>query len=184
MELYSFTLPNGIRLVHCPVKSPVSHCGIFIRAGTRDETDQEHGIAHFIEHTIFKGTQKRSVAQVLNRLENVGADLNAFTTKEETCIHASFLTSYYDRTLELFQDIFFHSVFPEKELIREKQVVMEEIRSYRDTPDEQIFDDFEDRMFTGHPLGKSILGTPASLKKSIRNISLILSIAIIVSAKS
>lgn len=164
MELQKFTLPNGIRLVHFPVQSPVAHCGIFIHAGSRDETDSEHGIAHFIEHTIFKGTEKRNVFQVLNRLENVGADMNAYTTKEETCIYASFLSEFYDRTLELFQDIFFHSVFPEKELEREKQVVMDEIRSYKDTPDEQIFDDFEDLVFAGHPLGKNILGTAKSLK--------------------
>ncbi len=165
MELQVFRLPNGIRLVHCPVQSPVAHCGLFIHAGSRDETDAEHGIAHFIEHTIFKGTTKRTVFQVLNRLENIGADLNAYTTKEETCIHASFLNEYYDRTLELFQDIFFHSVFPQKELEREKQVVMDEIRSYRDTPDEQIFDDFEDLVFAGHPLGKNILGSVKSIKK-------------------
>jgi predicted Zn-dependent peptidase len=165
MELQTLTLPNGIRLVHHPVQSPVAHCGIFVHAGSRDETDAEHGIAHFIEHTIFKGTEKRNVFQVLNRLENVGADMNAYTTKEETCIHASFLTEHYDRTLELFQDIFFHSIFPEKELEREKQVVMDEIRSYQDSPDEQIFDDFEDLVFSGHPLGKNILGTSKSLKK-------------------
>jgi len=165
MELQTFTLPNGIRLVHHPVQNPVAHCGLFIHAGSRDETDSEHGIAHFIEHTIFKGTEKRNVFQVLNRLENIGADMNAYTTKEETCIYASFLNEYYDRTLELFQDIFFHSVFPEKELEREKQVVMDEIRSYQDTPDEQIFDDFEDLVFAGHPLGKNILGSAKSLKK-------------------
>ncbi|MCX6267733.1 MAG: pitrilysin family protein [Bacteroidetes bacterium] len=165
MELQTCTLPNGIRLVHHPVQNQVSHCGIFIHAGSRDETDAEHGIAHFIEHTIFKGTEKRNVFQVLNRLENVGADLNAYTTKEETCIYASFLSEHYERTLELFQDVFFHSTFPEKELEREKQVVMDEIRSYQDTPDEQIFDDFEDLVFAGHPLGKNILGTAKSLKK-------------------
>ena len=165
MEIQTFTLPNGIRLVHHPIQNQVAHCGIFIHAGSRDETDAEHGIAHFIEHTIFKGTEKRNVFQVLNRLENVGADLNAYTTKEETCIYASFLCEFYDRTLELFQDIFFHSIFPEKELELEKQVVMDEIRSYQDTPDEQIFDDFEDLVFAGHPLGKNILGTAKSLKK-------------------
>ena len=165
MELQTFTLPNGIRLVHHPVQSPVAHCGIFIHAGSRDETESEHGIAHFIEHTIFKGTVKRNVFQVLNRLENVGADLNAYTGKEETCIYASFLNEYYDRTLDLFQDIFFHSVFPVKELEREKQVVMDEIQSYHDTPAEQIFDDFEDLVFAGHPLGKNILGSAKSLKK-------------------
>ena len=91
MELQTFTLPNGIRLVHRAIQEQVAHCGIFIHAGSRDETDAEHGIAHFIEHTIFKGTEKRNVFQVLNRLENVGADMNAYTTKEETCIYASFL---------------------------------------------------------------------------------------------
>jgi predicted Zn-dependent peptidase len=165
MELQSLTLSNGIRLVHYPIQSPVAHCGIFIHAGSRDETETEHGMAHFIEHTIFKGTEKRNVFQVLNRLENVGADMNAYTTKEETCFHASFLNGYYDRTLELFQDIFFHSTFPEKELEREKQVVMDEIRSYQDEPDEQIFDDFEDLVFAGHPLGKNVLGSAKSLKR-------------------
>jgi len=168
MELQTFTLPNGIRLVHREIANVVAHCGIFIHAGTRDETESEHGIAHFIEHTIFKGTEKRNVFQVLNRLENVGADLNAFTTKEETCIYASFLNEYYDRTLELFQDILFHTLFPVKELEKEKQVIMDEIRSYQDTPAEQIFDDFEDQVFEGHPLGKNILGTAKSLKKLTR----------------
>jgi predicted Zn-dependent peptidase len=165
MELQTFTLPNGIRLVHYPIQNLVAHCGLFIHAGSRDETENEHGIAHFIEHTIFKGTEKRNVFQVLNRLENIGADLNAYTSKEETCVHASFLCEFYDRTLELFQDIFFHSIFPEKELEREKRVVMDEIRSYQDSPDEQIFDDFEDLVFAGHPLGKNILGTAKSLKR-------------------
>jgi predicted Zn-dependent peptidase len=165
MELQTVILPNGIRLVHYAISNPVAHCGIFIHAGSRDESDAEHGIAHFIEHTIFKGTKKRNVFQVLNRLENVGADLNAYTGKEETCIYASFLCDFYERTLELFQDIFFNSTFPEKELEREKQVVMDEIRSYQDTPDEQIFDDFEELMFAGHPLGKNILGSPRSVKK-------------------
>ncbi len=169
MELRVHTLPNGIRLVHHPVASPVAHCGLFIHAGSRDETDQEHGIAHFIEHAIFKGTAKRSVTQVLNRLENVGADLNAFTGKEDTCIHASFLAEYYPRTLELFQDIFFHSTFPDRDLEREKQVILDEIHSYRDTPSEQIFDDFEDLLFAGHPLGRNILGTPRSVKRLNRD---------------
>ncbi len=163
MALSSFTLPNGIRLVHHPVQSKVAHCGLFINAGTRDESEREHGIAHFIEHTIFKGTRKRNVFQVLNRLEHIGADLNAFTTKEDTCIHASFLSEYYDRTLELFHDLFFNSIFPVKEIEKEKQVVFDEIKAYRDNPAEQIFDDFEDGVFTGHPLGKNILGTKKSL---------------------
>jgi len=169
MELQVNTLPNGIRLVHHFVPSKVSHIGLFINAGTRDENEKEHGIAHFIEHTIFKGTEKRNVFQVLNRLENVGADLNAYTSKEETCIYATFLNEYYDRTLELFQDILFHSTFPENELLKEKQVVMDEIRSYQDNPSDQIFDDFEDLVFAGHALGKNILGTIKSLKQLSRN---------------
>jgi predicted Zn-dependent peptidase len=169
MELQVHILPNGIRLVHHNVASKVAHIGLFINAGTRDENEQEHGIAHFIEHTIFKGTEKRNVFQVLNRLENVGADLNAYTSKEETCIYATFLNEYYERTLELFQDILFHSTFPAKELDKEKQVVMDEIRSYQDNPSDQIFDDFEDLVFAGHPLGRNILGTVRSLKNMTRN---------------
>jgi predicted Zn-dependent peptidase len=169
MELQVHRLPNGIRLVHHFVPSKVAHVGMFINAGTRDENLREHGMAHFIEHTIFKGTEKRNVFQVLNRLENVGADLNAYTSKEETCIYATFLSEYYDRTLELFQDILFHPTFPEKELAKEKQVVMDEIRSYLDNPSDQIFDDFEDMVFEGHPLGMNILGTVKSLKQITRN---------------
>lgn len=166
--LQQFTLPNGIRLVHEFTNSPVAHIGLFIRAGSRDETEDEHGLAHFIEHTIFKGTQKRTVYQVLNRLENVGADLDAFTTKEETCITATFLAGYYERTIELFSDIFFNSTFPETEIAKEKMVVADEIRSYLDNPAEQIFDDFEELIFSGHPLGRTILGTSKSLKRITR----------------
>jgi predicted Zn-dependent peptidase len=165
MEIPVFTLPNGIRVVHIPATGKVSHCGIFINAGTRDETEAEHGLAHFIEHVIFKGTEKRNLYQILNRLENVGADLNAYTTKEETCIYATFLNEYYSRTLELFSDICFHSIFPENELRKEKDVVIDEIQSYQDSPAEQIFDDFEDLVFAGHPLGRNILGTPKHVKK-------------------
>jgi predicted Zn-dependent peptidase len=169
MELQVHTLPNRIRLIHHSVPAKVAHVGMFIHSGSRDEKEKEHGIAHFIEHTIFKGTRKRNVFQVLNRLENVGADLNAYTSKEETCIYATFLNEYYDRTLELFQDILFHPTFPEKELEKEKQVVMDEIRSYQDNPADQIFDDFEDLVFAGHPLGRNILGTARSLKLLTRD---------------
>lgn len=165
MFLHTVALPNGIRLVHQEIPTPVAHCGLFVDAGSRDEPEAGHGIAHFIEHTIFKGTKKRTVFQILNRLENVGADLNAFTGKEETCIYASFLNIYYERALDLFQDIFFNSTFPDKELSKEKQVVADEIRSYRDTPAEKIFDDFEDLIFAGHSLGRNILGTEKSIRK-------------------
>lgn len=169
MEPQLSMLPNGIRLVHLEVPGRVGHCAVFVRAGARDEIPSRYGIAHFIEHTIFKGTQKRNLFQVLNRLENVGADLNAYTSKEETCIYATFLKEDYSRALELFQDILFHSVFPEKEIAKEKQVVIDEIRSYQDNPAEQILDDFEDLLFKDHPLGHKILGTEQTVRNFRRD---------------
>jgi predicted Zn-dependent peptidase len=165
MNIQRLRLPNGIRLIHHSIPGTVSHCGIFINAGSRDEKEHQHGLAHFIEHVIFKGTEKRNVYQVLNRLENVGADLNAYTTKEETCIYATFLNEYYHRTLDLLSDICFHSTFPQKEIDKEKEVIIDEIKSYQDTPSEQIFDDFEDLVFSGHELGRNILGTPKNVRK-------------------
>ena len=165
MEIQSHTLKNGIRIVHQRVTNNVAHCGVFINAGTRNEREEEHGLAHFIEHVIFKGTAKRKLFHVLNRLESVGADLNAFTTKEETCIYASFLNRYYDRSLELFSDILFNSVFPEKEVEKEKDVIYEEINSYKDFPIDKIYDDFEELIFKGHPLGRNILGTKRNIRK-------------------
>lgn len=169
MNCLEFKLPSGIRLVHEHADSPVAHCGVYIGAGSRDEEEKEHGLAHFIEHAIFKGTHKRKVYHVLTRLENIGADLNAFTTKEETCIYASFQRSYYERTLELIADILFGSVFPDKELSKEKSVIMDEISAYKDTPSDQIFDDFEELVFAGHPLGRNILGKKANLKRFNRS---------------
>jgi predicted Zn-dependent peptidase len=168
MEYNVHTLPNGIRLLHVPSASAISHACILINSGSRDESEQESGLAHFIEHLIFKKTEKRSTNQILNRLESVGADLNAYTTKEYTCIHASFLNPYLDRTLELFNDIVFHSTFPEEELDKEKSVILDEIASYLDQPEEAIYDDFEDLVFAGHPLGRNILGTTASVSKLSR----------------
>ncbi len=168
MEYQYYTLPNGLRIVHRRVASKVSHLGVIINAGTRDELPHEHGIAHFIEHMIFKGTKKRSVFQVLSRLDSVGADLNAYTTKEETTIYASFLTPYYERTIELFSDILLNSTFPLKEIEKEQEVVIDEINSYKDSPSDQIIDDFEDQVFAGHALGKNILGTPKKVKHFTR----------------
>jgi predicted Zn-dependent peptidase len=159
MEYQRHTLSNGIRIIHKPVKNQVAHCGVIINTGSRDETNQEQGIAHFIEHTLFKGTKKRKAFHILSRLENVGGELNAYTTKEETCIYASFLSPYYERTLELFADISLHSIFPKAEIEKEKEVVIDEINSYRDNPAEEIFDEIEDQVFAGHPLGRNILGT-------------------------
>lgn len=163
MEYNVHTLPNGIRLLHVPAASAISHACIIVNSGSRDETSDQAGLAHFIEHLIFKKTEKRTTNQILNRLESVGADLNAYTTKEYTCIHASFLNPYLDRTLELFNDIVFHSTFPEDEMEKEKSVILDEIASYLDQPEEAIYDDFEDLIFTGHSLGRNILGTPESV---------------------
>ena len=164
MDLLLHTLHNGIRLVHYRVPGLVAHCGIIINTGSRDETDLEHGIAHFIEHMLFKGTKKRKAYHILSRLEDVGGELNAYTTKEETAVHASFLKEDYERAVELISDITFHSVFPEKEIEKEKDVVIEEINSYLDNPSELIFDDFEELIFSNQPIGHNILGTPESVK--------------------
>lgn len=159
MEYNVHLLPNGIRLLHVPSDSTISHACIIVNTGSRDEPEHKAGLAHFIEHLIFKRTEKRSTIQILNRLESVGADLNAYTTKEYTCVHASFLNPYLDRTLELFNDIIFHSTFPEDEMEKEKSVILDEIASYIDQPEEAINDDFEDMLFAGNPLGNNILGT-------------------------
>jgi predicted Zn-dependent peptidase len=169
MEYNVHTLPNRIRLLHVPSVSAITHACIIINTGSRDEQADQSGIAHFIEHLIFKRTEKRNTNQILNRLESVGADLNAYTTKEYTCIHASFLNPYLDRTLELFSDIVFHSTFPEEELEKEKSVILDEIASYQDQPEEAIYDDFEDLIFSGHPLGRNILGTADSVMGLERN---------------
>lgn len=164
MSVQYFTLNNGIRLIHKHNTREIAHCGVIINAGSRDEENSENGIAHFIEHVIFKGTTKRKAFHILSRLENIGAELNAFTTKEETCIYASFLNPYYERSLELFSDILFNSIFPEKEIQKEKEIVLDEINSYKDTPAEQIFDDFEELLFNEHPIAHNILGKPELVK--------------------
>jgi predicted Zn-dependent peptidase len=168
MEYNVHTLPNGIRLLHVPAASAISHACIIINTGSRDEEENQSGMAHFIEHLVFKRTEKRTTNQILNRLESVGADLNAYTTKEYTCIHASFLNPYLDRTLELFNDIIFHSTFPEEEMEKEKSVILDEIASYQDQPEEAIYDDFEDLLFANHPLGRNILGTADSMESITR----------------
>jgi len=169
MEYFSALLPNGIRLVHQYVDSPVAHCGIIINTGSRDEASQEQGMAHFIEHTIFKGTRNRKSFHILSRLDDVGGEMNAYTTKEETAIHASFLTEYYQRTIELFSDILINSTFPDNELKKEKDVIIDEINSYNDSPSELIFDEFEELIFEGHPIGRNILGTPENVKAFTRD---------------
>ncbi len=163
-DFLTHTLKNGIRLIHKPADTPVGHFGIIINAGSRDEQDNEHGLAHFIEHSVFKGTQKRKAFHILSRIEDVGGELNAYTTKEETVLYSTFLAEFYERTAELLSDILFNSVYPEKELQREKEVVVEEINSYKDSPSDLIFDDFEELVFDGHPIARNILGTKKKLK--------------------
>ena len=165
MEYYTHPLSNGIRLIHAPTFSEVAHCGLIINAGSRDEEAHEQGIAHFVEHLIFKGTRKRKAYHILSRMDDVGGEINAYTSKEETCIHTSFLHKDYERSLELLSDITFNSVFPGKEMVREKDVIIDEINSYKDNPAESIYDDFEELVFEGQPLGRNILGTPELLRK-------------------
>lgn len=163
------TLKNGLRVLYVyQPESYVTHCGLLLRAGTRDELKGKEGLAHFIEHSLFKGTKKRKSFHILNRLEVVGGELNAYTTKEETCLHASVMSNYFERAAELIADVAFHSVFPAKEIEKEKEVILDEIRAYQDTPYEQIFDDFEGQLFKGHTLGHPILGTESSLKSFVR----------------
>src|SRR5690554_69013 len=162
-DFLTYTLPNGIRLIHKPTDSPVAHMGVIINTGSRDEEPHEHGLAHFIEHSVFKGTRKRRAFHILSRIEDVGGELNAYTTKEETTLYSTFLAEFYERTAELLSDILFNSTYPEKELKREKEVVLEEINSYKDSPSELIFDEFEELVFDGHPIARNILGTPANL---------------------
>ncbi|WP_257659188.1 M16 family metallopeptidase [Parapedobacter lycopersici] len=164
MDYALIHLANGIRVVLHQNQSPVSHACLIVNAGARDEPEGKYGLAHFIEHLLFKQTERRNTNQLLNRLEAVGGDLNAYTTKEYTCIHASFLFPHLARTLDLFEDLLFHSVFPEQEMEKEKGVILDEIASYQDSPEESVMDDFEDQVFQGHALGHNILGTASDLR--------------------
>lgn len=164
MQSNEHILPNGLRIIHKPTLSKVAYCGFAIDAGTRDEEENEQGMAHFVEHLIFKGTEKRKAWHILNRMENVGGDLNAYTNKEETVVYSAFLTEHLERAMELLGDIVFHSTFPQHEIEKETEVIIDEIQSYEDTPSELIFDDFEDLIFRNHPLGRNILGKPDLLR--------------------
>lgn len=168
-DFLTHTLKNGIRVIHQFTDSPVGHLGILINAGSRDEEEDEHGIAHFIEHSIFKGTNKRKAFHVLSRIEGVGGELNAYTSKEDTVLYATFLTEYYERSAELLNDILFNSTYPEKEINREKEVIVEEINSYLDSPSELIFDEFDELIFDGHPIARNILGTKEKLQSFNRD---------------
>ena len=164
MHLLLHTLSNGIRLAHHRTNGMIAHCGLIINTGSRNETDGEHGMAHFIEHMLFKGTKKHKSFYILTRLDELGGELNAYTTKEETAIHASVLKEDFEKAAEMISDIAFNSVFPENEIKKEKDVIIEEINSYLDDPAELIFDDFEELAFPGQPLGRNILGSPETVK--------------------
>ena len=157
-------LPNGLRIIYQYVSwTRAVHCGYIINSGSRDDLQGEMGMAHFIEHMIFKGTVKRKTFHILNYLESVGGDLNAYTTREKTCLYASMVAEHFDRAIELLTDIAFNSTFPEKEIVKEKQVIAEEIDMYRNVPDEAIFEDFDEMVFPDHSLGHPILGTKSSI---------------------
>lgn len=164
-EFETYILPNGIKGIHRRTKSSIAHCALVVNAGTRDERDGEHGLAHFAEHAFFKGTEHRKAYQVNCRLENRGGELNAYTTKEDTTIHATTLRSDFAKAAELISDVAFHSTFPEHELQREREVIIDEINTYKDSPVDMIFDTFEDMIFEGSELGHNILGTKASLAR-------------------
>lgn len=153
------TLANGLRVIHLPSASPVAYCGIGINAGARHEALGEEGLAHFCEHTTFKGTRRRSALQILNSLESVGGDLNAFTNKEDTVFYAAIQREHFSRAVDLLCDIVFCSEYPQHEIEREIDVICDEIESYNDSPAELIYDEFENLIFQGHPLGHNILGT-------------------------
>ena len=161
---HSHTLPNGMRIIHMMSPTHVAYCGIAIDAGTRNEQPSEQGMAHFCEHIMFKGTQKRRAWHILNRMEAVGGDLNAYTNKEETVVYAAFMKEHLARATELIADVVFNSTYPQHEIDKEAEVIVEEIESYNDTPSELIFDEFEDIIFKGHPLGHDILGTKEKVR--------------------
>jgi predicted Zn-dependent peptidase len=163
MHYQSYTLSNGLRIIHQPFSSNISYCGIVVNAGSRDEYPDEIGLAHFVEHMLFKGTEHRRAYHIANRMESVGGETNAYTTKEETYIYSTFLEPYFARAVELLSDVVFHSEFRQHEIERERDVILDEINSYIDTPSEQIYDDFENLVFDGNELGHYILGTPKSV---------------------
>lgn len=159
------TFDNGLRLIHLPSASPVVYCGYQIKAGTRDEEPGEEGLAHFCEHATFKGTARRNSLQIINALESVGGELNAYTNKEGTTYYAAVLKEHFPRAVDVLSDIVFCSAYPDAELEKEKEVVVEEIESYNDSPAELIYDDFENMLFAGHPLGHNILGTAENVRR-------------------
>src|SRR5574344_3117266 len=165
MKYNTYTFDNGLRLIHLPSKSPVVYCGYEINAGSRNEEPGEDGLAHFCEHVTFKGTKRRKAWHILNCLESVGGDLNAFTNKEDTVYYSAILKEHIARAVDILTDIVFHSTYPQNEIDKEVEVICEEIESYNDSPSELIYDDFENIIFEGHPLGHNILGSVDNVRR-------------------
>ena len=164
MKYNTYTLDNGLRIIHLPSDSKVVYCGYQINAGTRNEEPGEEGLAHFCEHVTFKGTERRKAWHILNCLESVGGDLNAYTNKEGTVYYSAILKEHIARAVDLLTDIVFHSVYPQAEIDKEVEVICDEIESYNDSPAELIYDDFENIIFKGSPLGHNILGTAEQVR--------------------
>jgi len=164
-EYDEFIFPNGIRVVHRQVSNTkIAHCGFILNIGSRDEKPDQQGIAHFWEHMAFKGTKKRKAYHILSRVDSVGGELNAYTTKEKICFYASLLDNHFEKAVELISDITFHSIFPEKEIKKERGVILEEMAMYKDDPGDAIQDEFDAVVFKNHSLGYNILGTQESVK--------------------
>ena len=160
----TYTLENGLRIIHLPSISQVVFCGYDIAAGTRDELSGEEGLAHFCEHMSFKGTARRNAIQIINAIEGVGGELNAFTNKEDTVYYAAISKEHFSQAVNVLTDIVFHSQFPQHEIDKEVEVICDEIESYNDSPAELIYDEFENLLFEGHPLGHNILGNAEQLR--------------------
>ena len=158
------TLPNGLRIIHLPSSSQVVYCGYQVAAGTRNECDGEEGLVHFCEHMTFKGTEKHNALQIINALEGVGGELNAFTNKEDTTFYAAISKEHFAQAVNVLTDIVFHSQYPQQEIDKEVEVICDEIESYNDSPAELIYDEFENILFEGHPLGHNILGKAEQLR--------------------
>ena len=164
MKYNTYTLDNGLRIIHLPSDSKVVYCGYQINAGTRNEEPGEEGLAHFCEHVTFKGTERRKASHILNCLESVGGDLNAYTNKEGTVYYSAILKEHIARAVDLLTDIVFHSVYPQAEIDKEVEVICDEIESYNDSPAELIYDEFENIIFKGSPVGHNILGTAEQVR--------------------
>ena len=164
-KYHTFTLENGMRIIHLPADSQVVYCGIAVKAGTRHEQSGEEGLAHFCEHLSFKGTEHRSAVQIINAIEGLGGELNAYTNKEDTVFYCAIQAKHLKKAVDVLCDIVFHSTYPQHEVEKEREVVCDEIESYEDTPAELIFDEIENILFQGHPLGHNILGTSEQVRQ-------------------